>query len=129
MIVLIKIVGLALVIVTSFIVVKHYKPELAIMVEVAGAILLLSYIIDLLEESFNLFDYILDSTGIDSDLFVVLLKIIGVAYLTEFGANLCQDCGSSSVASKVLLAGKLMIFVLAIPIIKALINLLVSVMQ
>ncbi len=129
MIVLVKIVGLALVIVSCIIVVRHYKPEMAIMVEIAGGILLLSYIIDLLEESFRLFDYILDSTGIDSELFVVLLKIIGVAYLTEFGATICQDCGSSSMASKVLLAGKLMIFVLSIPILRALITLLVSVLQ
>ncbi|MBO5102803.1 MAG: stage III sporulation protein AD, partial [Clostridia bacterium] len=56
------------------------------------------------------------------------LKIIGVGYITEFSSNLCADSGNSAVASKILLAGKLVIFVLAIPIITSLIDIIVSIM-
>ncbi len=123
-----KIIGLALIIVVAVIVVKQTKPELAMLVGVAGTILLFIYIIDLLEQVFGVFSYILDSTKLNSDLFVILLKIVGVGYLTEFSANLCSDSGNSSVASKILLAGKLVIFILAIPIIKSLIEIIVSIM-
>lgn len=123
-----KIIGLALVIVVAVMVVKQTKPEMALLVGVAGSILIFFYIIDLLEQAFGVFSYVLDVTGLNSELFIVLLKIIGVGYLTEFSANLCADSGNSAVASKILLAGKLVIFVLAIPIIKSLIDIIVSIM-
>ncbi len=128
MVIIFKIIGLAFVIVVAVMVVKQTKPEMAILVGVAGSIIFFFYIIDLLEQAFGVFTYILDSTGLNSELFVVLLKIIGVGYLTEFSANICNDSGNSAVASKILLAGKLVIFVLAIPIIKSLIDIIVSIM-
>ncbi len=123
-----RILGLCLVITIAIIVVRQTKPELAVLVGVAGSIVLFFYILDMLEQVFGVFEYILDSTGLDPQLFVVLLKIVGVGYLTEFGANICSDSGNSAVASKILLAGKLAIFVLSIPIIKSLIEIIASIM-
>lgn len=123
-----RILGLCLVITIAIIVVRQTKPELAVLVGVAGSIVLFFYILDMLEQVFGVFKYILDSTGLDPQLFVVLLKIVGVGYLTEFGANICSDSGNSAVASKILLAGKLAIFVLSIPIIKSLIEIIASIM-
>ncbi len=123
-----KIIGLALVIVVAVILVKQTKPELAMLVGVAGGVILFFYIIDLLEQVYGVFSYILDSTGLNSELFVVLLKIVGIGYLTEFSANICSDSGNNAIASKVMLAGKLIIFVLAIPIIRSLIDIIVGIM-
>ena len=123
-----KIIGLALVIVVAVILVKQTKPELAMLVGVAGGVILFFYIIDLLEQVYGVFSYILDSTGLNSKLFVVLLKIVGIGYLTEFSANICSDSGNNAIASKVMLAGKLIIFVLAIPIIRSLIDIIVGIM-
>ena len=128
MVELIKVIGLAFVVVVAVIVVKQVKPEIAVLVGVAGSILIFFYIIDLLEQIFGVFSYILDSTGLNSELFIILLKIIGIGYLTEFSANICLDSGNSAVASKIMLAGKLVIFVLAIPVIKSLIDIIVSIM-
>ena len=129
MLIIFKIISLAFVIVVCVILVRQYRPEMAVTVEIAGAIVLLTYILSLLKDSLSFFDYVLTTSGLNSELFVVLLKIIGVGYLTEFSATCCADCGNSSVASKVLLAGKLTIFVLSIPIIKELFDLVVSVVQ
>jgi len=51
-----------------------------------------------------------------------ILKIIGIAYLTEIGANITKDAGLESVASKIELSGKIIILILAIPIITAVIE-------
>ena len=126
--VIFKIIGLALIITVAVIVVKQTKPELAMLVGVAGSVLLFFYIIDLLEQVFGIFSYVLESTNLDSELFIILLKIVGVGYLTEFSANICADSGNSAIAGKILLAGKLVIFVLAIPIIKSLIDIIVGIM-
>lgn len=123
-----RILGLALLVTIAIIVVRQTKPELAVLVGVAGSVVLFFYILDMLEQVFGLFEYILDNTGLDTELFVVLLKIVGVGYLTEFGANICSDSGNSAVAAKILLAGKLAIFVLSIPIIRSFIEIIASVM-
>lgn len=126
--VIFKILGLAIVVTIAIIVVRQTKPELAVLVGVAGSVVLFFYILDMLNQVFGVFEYILDSTSLDPELFVVLLKIVGIGYLTEFGANICSDSGNSAVASKILLAGKLAIFVLSIPIIKSLIEILAGIM-
>jgi stage III sporulation protein AD len=48
-----------------------------------------------------------------------LLRVIGVAYIAEFGAQVCRDAGEGSIAMKIELAGKLIILVMAIPILIA----------
>ena len=128
MVELLKVIGLAFVVIVAVTIVKQTKPEFAVLVGVAGSILIFFYIIDLLEQAFGIFSYILENTGLNSELFVILLKIIGIGYLTEFSANICADSGNNAVASKILLAGKLVIFVMAIPVIKSLIDIIVSIM-
>ena len=119
-----KVIGLALITTIAVIVVKQVKPEMAIFVGLAGTIIVFLYIIDLLEQVFDLFNYILEVTNINNEMFTILLKIVGVGYITEIGANICSDSGNSAIATKVQLAGKLIIFVLAIPIITNLVEMI-----
>lgn len=119
-----KIIGLALITTIGVIIVKQIKPEIAIFVGLAGSIIIFLYIINLLEQVFDLFNYILDATNINGEMFAILLKIVGVGYITEISANICADSGNNAVASKVQLAGKLVIFVLAIPIITNLVEMI-----
>lgn len=51
-----------------------------------------------------------------------VLKVIGIAYITEFGAQVCQDAGESAVAHKVEFAGKIFVLVLALPILAAIVE-------
>jgi stage III sporulation protein AD len=57
-----------------------------------------------------------------------VLKITGIAYIAEFGAEVCKDAGEGSIASKIELAGKVTIIVLAVPIITSLLDLIIKVM-
>ncbi|PGS56180.1 stage III sporulation protein AD [Bacillus sp. AFS041924] len=55
-----------------------------------------------------------------------LLKIIGIAYIAEFGVQITKDAGQGAIASKIELGGKVLILVLAIPILTALIETILS---
>jgi stage III sporulation protein AD len=57
-----------------------------------------------------------------------VLKIIGIAYIAEFGAQIVRDAGQESIASKIELAGKVLILVLAIPIISIIIETVMKLM-
>lgn len=129
MIELFKIVGVALTLCVAVVITRQIRPELSAIILMAGGVLLSLYIVDMLEDVFGVFSRILETTKIDSSLFAILLKIVGIGYLTEFSASICNDSGNSSIALKLQLAGKLTIFVLSIPVITKLVDLLVGLIQ
>lgn len=64
--------------------------------------------------------------GINQFYLNTILKIIGIAYVAEFGSQVCRDAGENAIAGKVELAAKVLIMVLAIPIIVAILESIVS---
>ena len=54
--------------------------------------------------------------------FATILKIIGIAYIAEFGMQIAKDAGATSIAGKIELIGKLLILVLSIPIVLAVVQ-------
>ena len=59
----------------------------------------------------------------------VLIKAIGVCYLTQFSADSCRDAGESSLAGKVELAGKIAILISALPLLDSVISLAVNLIE
>lgn len=125
---LFKIIGVAVVTMVAIMVIKPLKPEIAMIIGIAGSVLIFFFIVNMLDSVFGLFEFLMEKTNLDSDLFKTLIKIVGIGYISEFSANLCADSGNTALQGKVLLAGKLTIFILAIPIITSLIELIVSIM-
>lgn len=52
----------------------------------------------------------------------ILVKIIGITYLSEFSSDLCKDAGANTLASQMELFGKLSILVLCMPVMTALLE-------
>ena len=59
---------------------------------------------------------------------VSVLKITGIAYIAEFGAEICRDAGEGAIAAKIEMAGKVIIIALAVPIITSLLDLVLKIM-
>ena len=119
---IVKVVAVALVTVIATIIVKQVKPEIAMLITLAGSIIIIALTIQMLQNVFGSFLGIFDKTGVSSSLFVPVLKIIGIGYLCEFGANLCVDGGCNSIADKILFCGKITILIIALPIINSVID-------
>lgn len=123
---LIKVLILGIVLSVITVLLKQIKPEYSLICIIVGSIILIAYILSGVTKIFEYFSQIVNKTGIDEDLFTTLLKIIGVGYLIEFSAGVCVDSGNSSIADKIVLAGKLLIFTLSMPIITNLFNLVME---
>ncbi|MBQ8425197.1 MAG: stage III sporulation protein AD, partial [Clostridia bacterium] len=65
----------------------------------------------------------------DYEYFSLILKIIGVGYITEFTADIADDFGNKTISSKVILGGKIVICAMSIPVIKSLLSLLLSLLS
>lgn len=125
---LVKVIGIALVTTFAVMVLKPTKPELAAVVSIAGGVIVLLMFVDSLGQVLSGFMAIVNRTGVQSEVFSALLKIIGIGYLTDFAAGICADAGNNSMAQKVTLAGKVIILVLAMPIIDNLIQIIVGIL-
>ena len=121
---LIRIIGVALVTALAALFLKSSKPELAFSVTIAGAFIILLFIVDMLAASFQIFSEIAENTGIDSSLVRIIIKIVAIGYLVEFSAGVIEDFGSKSIADKLVLAGKVIIFAVSIPIIQSMLTLI-----
>jgi stage III sporulation protein AD len=51
-----------------------------------------------------------------------ILKIIGIAYIAEFAAQITKDAGQGAIAAKIEMGGKILILAMAIPILTVLIE-------
>ena len=121
-----KIVAVGILICVVTLILKQVKPELSVTVVIAGSVILITYALSYFSTVFQVFGNIVNKTGIDQGLFTILLKLIGVGYLVEFGASICEDTGNSSIANKIVLCGKITIFIMAMPIITSLFHLILD---
>lgn len=117
-------IGIAALIIIS--IVKTYKPEFTVEVTLCAGMILLYFIIDSLKYGFGFIADIYEDLSYGKEYFPIIMKVLGIAYITEFAAAICQDAGEKSIASKVELAGKIAIFFAAIPVFTSLLDLLNS---
>ncbi len=124
-----QLVGIAFVTAVAAILLKETKPELAFVVTLSGSIILLLVAFESFRGSIGIFQEIASATGIDSALIKILLKMVGIGYIVEFSAGVLVDFGQSSLADKLIFAGKIVILVLAIPIIESILSLILRLME
>ncbi len=113
---ILKIAALALCAVMLIVLVKNYKPEFGVFTAVACSVLILYFLADSLKYAFVYMSQLYGQLSFGKAYFPVIIKVLAIAYITEFTSQLCRDAGESSIASKVELAGKVIIFCVAIPV-------------
>lgn len=114
---IVQIVGLGFIVTMLGLVIRQERPELALQLSLALAAIIFLFILDKIGAVMELFRDLAERANINVLYLNTLLKIIGIAYLTEFGAQICRDAGEGAVAGKIEFAGKVLIMVMAIPII------------
>ena len=125
---IIKIIGIALIALIIIILLKQYKPEFAIYVSLLTGVLILLLVIDKLTMITQLLETIASKTSINSEFISLLLKITGIAFLTEFAVSICKDSGEGAIASKIELGSKIIIIAMSIPIISSLLEVILKIL-
>ncbi|MCE5287354.1 MAG: stage III sporulation protein AD [Pelosinus sp.] len=125
---IVQIVGLGFVVTLLILIIKRERPEFAMQLSLALTAIILIVLLAKINVVLNLFRDLADKANINQLYLNTILKIIGIAYITEFGAQICKDAGEGAVASKIEFAGKVMVMVLAIPIITLVIDTIVRLM-
>lgn len=119
---IIKIIGIGLISLIIIIIVKQYKPEFAVYISIVSGILILTLAFNKLTEIIRLLTNLANKSSVNGKFIILLLKITGIALLTEFAVSLCKDSGESAIANKIDIGGKVMIVAVSIPIISSLLE-------
>jgi stage III sporulation protein AD len=119
-----KIVAFCILAVSIILVIKEQRKEIAIMLSIVAGIGLLAFTITKLSDIVELINTLVSNSGMNVEFLAIILKVIGISYVVEFGKNICMDAGESAIANKLEIAGKVIILTLSIPLIGALMNVL-----
>ncbi len=114
-----QIVGLALIVTVFSVLLKQIRPEIALQLTIIAGAAIFILILSKVKVIVDLLQTLADQANISSYYLLIILKIVGIAYLAEFGAQICRDAGENALATKVELAAKVGVIILAIPIIVA----------
>ncbi len=125
---IIKIIGIGLIALIIIIMLKQYRPEYAIFISILTGILILFLVMDRLTGIINLIQSIEDKFSINTQFIALLIKITGIAFLSEFAVSICKDSGEAAIASKIELGSKIIIISMSIPIISSLLEIILKIL-
>lgn len=121
-----KIVAIGLITCIATLIVKPIRSDFAILIAITGGVIILALLLNYLTGIFSTLNQIINITGINGNLYTLLLKIVGIGYLIEFTAGICNDTGNASLGDKVLLGGKIIIMVMAMPIVTSILQIIME---
>lgn len=125
---IIKIIGVGLIGLIVIMLLKQYKPEFVIYVSLLTGVIILTLVIDKLSGVVNIITNLSNQAGINNQFLLILIKITGIAFLTEFAVSICKDSGESAIASKIDFGGKILIIAMSIPIISSLLEMIIKIL-
>lgn len=121
-----RIIALGLVGTVFAVLLKKENPQIAMLVAAITGILIFGMICLPLGNLIALLRETAEQAGVGNGYFAVVLKVIGIAYLTQFGAQLCADAGEGAVAAKIELAGKILMMTAVAPVLTGLLEMVMG---
>ncbi len=108
---------------------RRERPEMGVMLSLAAGAFILMLIVPRAVGVMLVFKDMADRAGVGGTYLGVALKVLGIAYVADFAAALCRDAGEELLASRVELAGKVLILVAALPVIHGVFQLIQSLLS
>ncbi|HEU4962843.1 MAG TPA: stage III sporulation protein AD [Bacilli bacterium] len=115
---IIQIVGLGLAATILIVVLRGQSPQIAFLLSLLVGVFIFIFLLDKIQLVINLLERLSVQAGVELIFLQTILKIIGIAYIAEFAAQIAKDSGEGAIAGKIELAGKVLILVLALPIVQ-----------
>ena len=112
---ILNIVALAIIGVSFAMVIRPYRPELAMITAVVTSLIIILYIIADLSGIVTSLRELAERYSVNTEIIGVLIKIVGIAYLAQIGSKICADAGESAIAAKVEICGRILILAAAMP--------------
>ena len=123
---IIQIIGLGLIATIIVVLLKDINPHFSFLITIFTGVLIFLFLIGKISQVIGVIELLASEANVNMVYLETILKIIGIAYIAEFGAQITKDAGQGAIASKIELAGKILIMVMAIPILGAIIETIIQ---
>ncbi|AFS78385.1 stage III sporulation protein AD [Gottschalkia acidurici 9a] len=124
---IVKIVGIGIIATTLSVILKQQKSEFAVQISIVTGLIIFSFILSQLEYVIDTLDSLAKRVELDSLYFSTVLKVVGISYIGEFGAQISRDAGEGAIASKIELGAKVIIMTMSVPILMSLLDLIIKI--
>lgn len=95
---------------------KNIKSEYATLIMVSASLIILGIGISKISQVISIINQICSEYGFSAEYIGVLIKIVGITYISEFASDICKDNGFNALASQVQIFGKVFVLILGIPV-------------
>lgn len=126
--IMIKIAVFSLIGLFTFLILRETGSKITFASLLVVGILIFIFMIPYIKEVIDFIKGMADSAGIDIVYIEIVMKIIGISYIASFCMDICKDAGAGLIASKVEFSAKILILILAIPILAAVLNSILKIM-
>ena len=123
---ILQVVGVGFIAVVLLAVLKQQKPEIAIQLSIAVGVTIFLMVIGKVSSIVQVLEEFARDVDVNDFYLVTILKIIGISYIGDFGAQICRDAGETAIASKVEFAAKVLVLVVALPIVVGLLETIIK---
>lgn len=125
---IIKIAGIGLIALILIIIIKQYRPEFAVYISLCAGAIILTLVMSKTSGIIGILTELSNKVSNNNGFLTILMKITGIAFITEFAVSICKDSGESAIASKIDLGGKVVVISMSIPIISTLLETIIKVL-
>lgn len=121
-----RVVGLGLVAAALIVVIRQQRPEMGLMLSLVAGLLIFALVLGRISDMLDIFQTLASKAEVNLLYLGLVIKILGITYLAEFGIQICKDAGENAIASKIEFAGKVFILVLAMPLLGGIFDFIVG---
>ncbi len=124
-----SLIGVALTAAVLAVLLRQYKPDYALLIGIGAGVLILIAVITKAQPVFEEISTLMSGAHVNSEYILILIKSLGICFVAQLASDACRDAGESAIASKVELAGKFAVLLIALPLFGQIANLALSMMN
>ena len=102
--------------------VKQQKSEYALYLSLSAVVLILVFSMNRLQVVMETIRKIEQYTGIDVAMLKILVKLMGITYVSEFASGICKDAVFSAIGSQIEMFEKFSIMAVSVPVLLTLLE-------
>lgn len=125
---ILQVAGFGIIATILAITVKKENPDIGIQISLITGIIVFLFVVPKIEYVISVLNNLAKKIDIEFMYLTVILKVVGIAYITDFAAQISRDAGECSIAEKIELAGKILIMVVSMPLLLALLEMIIKIM-
>ncbi|MEG1779438.1 MAG: SpoIIIAC/SpoIIIAD family protein, partial [Oscillospiraceae bacterium] len=106
-----------------------YKPEYAVIASIAASLVILTIVIGSTIPLIEQLEELFSATNMPAGYIEIMLKAMGICFITQIACDTCKDAGESSIGSKIEMSGKIAVLLVALPLFKNLLDIAIELIQ